>query len=306
MYVDKRRSWLAIVTLGGAALPRIWGRTVAVSLLSVVVTLLYADVPALHYSLTTAPFVMLGLPISIFLGFRNTASYDRFWEARKQWGALVNTSRSLTRQILTLVDADEAAVAGYRASLVHLLIGYVHALRHHLRGSDPWSTLERVLGAEEVMRLQSEPNIPIAILQRIGDRLLEGRRKGWIHPFHAPVLEASLTTLTDIQGACERIKSTPIPYSYTVLMHRIVGVYCTLLPFGLDDTIGWGTPAVVLVISYALFGLDAIGDEIEQPFGLDRNDLPLSTLSRMIEANLRVRISEPPPALFEPRDGVLP
>ena len=310
MYVDKRRSWLAIVTLGGAALPRIWGRTVAVSVLSVVVTLLYADVPALHYSLTTTPFVMLGLPLSIFLGFRNTASYDRFWEARKQWGALVNTSRSLTRQILTFVEPQgegtEQELTAYRTSLVHLLIGYVHGLRHHLRGSDPWSTLERILGAEEVMRLQSEANVPIAILQRIGDRLLEGRRKQWIHPFHAPVLEASLTSLTDIQGACERIKSTPIPYSYTVLMHRIVGVYCTLLPFGLDDTIGWGTPAVVLFISYALFGLDAIGDEIEQPFGLDRNDLPLSTISRMIEANLRVRVGEPPPALFEPRDGVLP
>ena len=312
MYVDKRRSWLAIVTLGGVALPRIWGRTLAVSLLSVAVTALYADVPALHYSLTTTPFVMLGLPLSIFLGFRNTASYDRFWEARKLWGALVNTSRTLTRQILTLIEPQpesagtEQELGAFRTEMVHLLIGYVHAFRHHLRGSDMWPTLERILGAEEVMLLQSEPNVPIAILQRMADRLLEGRRKHWIHPFHVPVIEASFTALTDIQGACERIKSTPIPYSYTVLMHRIVGVYCTLLPFGLDDSIGWGTPAVVLFISYALFGLDAIGDEIEQPFGLDRNDLPLSTLSRMIEANLRVRIGEPPPALFEPRDGVLP
>lgn len=306
MYVDKRRTWFAIVTLGGAALPNIWGRVLLVSALSVIVTGLYADVPVLHYSLTTTPFVMAGLPLSIFLGFRNTASYDRFWEARRQWGALVNTSRSFTRQLLTLIEGDDAEIPAFRADLVHLLIGYVHAFRHHLRGTDSSATLERVIGAEETLRLQGEMNVPIAILQRLGDRLLEARKKDWINPFHVPVLEGSLTALTDIQGACERIKSTPIPYSYTVLMHRIVGAYCTLLPFGLDDALGWGTPAVVMFISYALFGLDAIGDEIEQPFGLDRNDLPLSTLSRMIEANLRVRLGEPPPTLFEPRDGVLP
>jgi putative membrane protein len=120
-----------------------------------------------------------------------------------------------------------------------------------------------------------------------------------------PVLEASLTTLTDIQGACERIKSTPIPYSYTVLLHRIVAVYCTLLPFGLMDSIKWATPAVVLAISYCFFGLDAIGDELEQPFGVDINDLPLKAISRTIERNLRERLGEKVPPPVAPARGVL-
>ena len=132
------------------------------------------------------------------------------------------------------------------------------------------------------------------------------RRKHWIHPLHIHVIEASLVALTDVQGACERIKSTPMPHSYTVLMHRIVAGYCVLLPFGFAETIGWATPIVVLFVSYALFGLDAIGEEIERPFGLDPNDLPLSTISRAIEANLRVRIGEKPPPLFKPRNGILP
>ncbi|MDB4940589.1 MAG: putative rane protein [Labilithrix sp.] len=305
MFVEKRSTWLTTVLLGGVALPNIWGRIAAVSILSVVVTALYAKVSWLHYSLTTAPFVMTGLPLGIFLGFRNNTAYDRFWEARKLWGGLVNTSRSLTRQVLTLVEAP-AEEPAFAADLVHLLIGYVHALRHHLRDSKPWETLTRVIGQDETERLAREPNVPIALVQRMGDRIAEARRRSWIHPLHVTVLEQSLVSLTDIQGACERIKSTPIPYSYTVLMHRIVAVYCTLLPFGLDDSLGWGTPVVTAFISYALFGLDAIGEEIEQPFGLDRNDLALSTISRMIENNLRVRLGEEPPKLFEARDGVLP
>jgi putative membrane protein len=313
MFVEKRSSWIATVALGGVALPHIWMRTLAVTAVSVGVTVAYREVPALHYSITATPFVLLGLPLGIFLGFRNNTAYDRFWEGRKLWGALVNSARSLTRQVVTLIEpqpeAEEKspeAIQAHEVAMVHMLIAFVHALRHHLRDSDPFSTLERTVSEDEVTRLRGEPNVPIAILQRIAGLMVEARRKHWIHPLHVPVIEQSLTALTDIQGGCERIKSTPIPYSYTVLMHRIVAMYCGLLPFGLDETIGWATPVVVLFISYALFGLDAIGDEVEQPFGFDPNDLPLSTISRSIEANLRVRIGEKPPALFEPRDGVLP
>jgi len=313
MFVEKRRSWIATVALGGMALPGIWLRTLTVTAISIGVMVLYREVPAIHYSITPTPFALIGLPLGIFLGFRNNTAYDRFWEARKLWGSLVNTSRSLTRQLITLIepqpDATETSrdeIRAYEARVVHHLIAFVHALRHHLRDSNAFSTLERVLTADDVERLRGEANVPIAILARMGGLIADARRKHWIHPLHVPVVEGSLTVLTDIQGACERIKSTPMPYSYTVLMHRLVAVYCTLLPFGLTDSIGLATPVVVLLISYALFGLDAIGEEIEQPFGLDPNDLPLSTISRAIEANARVRIGEDPPPLFQPRDGILP
>jgi putative membrane protein len=123
---------------------------------------------------------------------------------------------------------------------------------------------------------------------------------------HLPTLEASLTGLTDLQGACERIKSTPIPFSYTTLIHRIVAVYCYGLPFGVVSDTGWFTPLVVLVVSYAFFGLDTVGDEIEQPFGTDANDLPLTAISRMIEVNLRQRIGDTDiPPLLRPVDELL-
>lgn len=313
VFVEKRRSWLTTVALGGVALPHIWTRTLIVTVLSIGVTVVYRDVPALHYSLTPTPFALIGLPLGIFLGFRNNTAYDRFWEGRKLWGGLVNTSRSLARQVLTLIepqpeaeDKSAESVKAYEAKVVHSLIAYVHALRHHLRDSSPHATLERILSKEDADALCKEQNIPVAILLRMGDQIVLARRNHWIHAFHIAVIESSLTALTDIQGGCERIKSTPIPYSYTVLMHRIVAIYCLLLPFGLAETIGWATPAVVLLISYALFGLDAIGDEVEQPFGLDPNDLPLSTISRAIEVNLRRTLGEEAPKPFVPRNGILP
>jgi len=116
-----------------------------------------------------------------------------------------------------------------------------------------------------------------------------------------------LSDLCDVQGGCERIKSTPIPWSYTVLMHSIVAVYCFALPFGLIDTTKLLTPLVVALIAYAFLGLDAVGDELEEPFGSDYNDLPLTTLSRMIEVNLRQLLgeSELPPLLTPDAHGVL-
>ncbi len=314
MWVDRKHTWIETVVLGGFALPHIWLRTIVVTAISVAVTFIYEEVPQLHYSLTPAPFTLVGLPLGIFLGFRNNTAYDRFWEGRKLWGALVNTSRSITRQILTLIEPQPDADAGpetaseikaFETSFVHLVIAYAHAFRHHLRDTSPFEALEHIIGVEETRRFRGQENVPYAMLQRMGELLVEARRKRWIHAFHVPVLEGALTAMTDIQGACERIKGTPIPYSYTVLMHRIVAVYCALLPFGLMDTVRWATPFVVLAISYCFFGLDAIGDELEQPFGTDINDLPLKGISRTIERNLRERLGEKVPPPVEPERGVI-
>jgi ion channel-forming bestrophin family protein len=314
MWVDKKRSWIETVALGGFALPHIWWRTLTVTAISIVVTILYEKVSYFHYSIGAAPFTLIGLPLGIFLGFRNNTAYDRFWEGRKLWGSLVNTSRSLTRQALTMLELQPEAERGahvqdeiraFEIKVIHMQIAYVHALRHHLRGTSPFEAITHIIGEEEVKRFEGMDNVPYAILQRLGEYFVEARHKYWIHVFHVPTIEGSLTSLTDIQGACERIKSTPIPFSYTVLMHRIVAVYCSLLPFGLMDSIQWATPFVVLAISYCFFGLDAIGDELEDPFGTDVNDLPLKAISRTIERNLRERLGEKLPAPHTAKRGIL-
>jgi putative membrane protein len=326
---DGRARWLDIIIRSGKVLPRIWPRVLVVVAISILVTLGYKKVEALHISLTPTPFSLIGWPLGIFLGFRNSAAYDRFWEGRKLWGSLVNQTRSFARQTLTFVDPlpgarpefptdDDARLSvssvpgeptadpSLRRELVYRAIAFVHALRHHLRDQSVLDELGPYLPEHEVAELKGQPNIPVMILQRLGERIADARRDGRIHSYHAVLMEQSLQTFTDIQGACERIKTTPIPFSYTVLMHRVVAVYCTLLPFGLADTVHWMTPLVVMFISYCFFGLDAIGDEIEQPFGMDRNDLPLTTISRNIERVLRMQLGEKalPPALL-PQNNVL-
>ena len=121
-----------------------------------------------------------------------------------------------------------------------------------------------------------------------------------------PAIDSQLVELSNILGGCERIKNTPIPFTYTILIHRIVAFYCLLLPFGIIDTAGELTPVVVLLISHAFFGLDAIGDEIEQPFGTLPNHLPLATISRNVEINLLELTDDPSrPEPLTPVNGLL-
>jgi putative membrane protein len=293
MIVLEQRSWLGLLFVWrGSVLARIWRRLAFVTAVSGAVT--WAEVEdAWHATLTPLPFTLVGLALSIFLGFRNNTSYDRFWEGRKLWGRLVNTSRSFARQVLTLVEAGGAPTpTPLQRALVRRQMAYVHALRLHLRGSRAHEELQAFLPHDEVAALARESNPPIALLQTQGELLAAAWRAGQVHPLHVPVLEGTLTDLSDIQGGCERIRSTPIPFGYTLLMHRIVGFYCLALPFGIGTQIGALTPLVVFFIAYAFLGLDALGDELEDPFGTDANDLPLSQLSRMIEINLRERLGE--------------
>lgn len=310
LLLPKHRWFRQVATLRGSALGRIWPRLAVVTTVAVLVTVMHDLYGWFPTSLTPLPFSLIAVALGIFLGFRNNTSYDRFWEGRKLWGALINTTRSTTRQVLTLVRTDDpeqqAQVDAFRDAMVRRVIAYVHVFRQHLRDQDDLASVAEFLDADECAALVDEINRPVAILQNLGNQIELALSRGWVHPMHVPTLEASLVALTDIQGGCERIKSTPIPGSYTILMHRIVAVYTLTLPFGIVDTVGFYTPLVALLIGYAFFGLDAVGDEIEDPFGTDVNDLPLSALSRLIEVNLRQRLGDNPlPPLATPTNGIL-
>jgi ion channel-forming bestrophin family protein len=316
MMVPKNTSWLStVVKYRGTELPRTKKRILGVLVLAIIVTVVEEVTEDVIVDLTTVPFTLTGVALSIFLGFRNNAAYDRWWEGRKLWGGLVNSTRTTARQILTLIGPSDlrampaeerTALLALRKELVYRVIAFTHALRLALRDHDDLTDLEPLLSSEEIEELRGQANRPVAITQGTAERLRAAYDKGLIHAMHLSTLEASLTSLTDLQGGCERIKSTPIPFSYTTLIHRIVALYCYGLPFGLVSGVGHFTPVVVVVVSYAFFGLDTVGDEIEQPFGTDANDLPLSAISRMIEVNLRQRLGEKDlPPLLRPVDELL-
>jgi ion channel-forming bestrophin family protein len=234
--------------------------------------------------LTIAPFTVSGLAISIFLGFRNSASYDRFWEGRKLWGALLNTTRSLVRQGLTYTQlaADDPVMREWLA----LLTASVHALRHQLRGTDPGADLERLLPAATAERVLAAQCRPALLTQMMGEWVAARRREGRFGEMLMAAFDRNVDELTTAIGGCERLANTPIPFGYSVIIHRTVYIYCALLPFGLLESTGVMTPLIATFVAYTFIALDTLAEELEEPFGTDYNDLPLDAMSASIEGAL--------------------
>lgn len=289
-------------TLRGSILPRV-ARSLALCVaVAALVTFTHGVLFHWKVTLTAVPFSIIGLALAICLGFRNNVVYDRWWEGRKLWGELVTRSRSLARQLQTLTAFDEPArhddLADPRTAMIRRTIAHAHALRHELRDSDPTADVAPWLSAADragfaASRLGSE-----WLLRRNGHDLGALMRAGRLDPRLAAEMDVSLSDLTAVAAGCERIRRTPLPFAYTLLLHRTATMYCYLLPFGLVDTIGAMTPFVVAIVAYTFFGLDAVGDEIEEPFGLAVHHLPLTTLCRTIEISLREALGDP--ALPEP------
>jgi putative membrane protein len=298
---DRPGALRLFLTMRGSVLPNIWKSLAVTTLLAVVVTVTDGVFDGVKFSLTALPFTLMGLPLAIFLGFRNNAAYDRYWEGRKQWGELVLRSRGLARQCLALVDVAlpfAAAADDVRTRMLRRTIAHAHALRHRLRAGDAAADVAPWLAPAEWERVRALPNLPHALLLEMGADLALCLRERRLDPCTAPALDATLNAMAGVDAACERIHGTPLPFSYTLLLHRTAYLYCFLLPFGLVDTIGYATPLVTCVVAYTFFGLDALGDEIEEPFGTLDNDLPLDAICRTIEIDVRTALGEralPPP-----------
>jgi putative membrane protein len=294
---DRPSGLQLFLVMRGSVLGRIWQKLLVTTLIAIVVTLSHGAILHHKITLTTIPFTLIGLPLAIFLGFRNNSAYDRYWEGRKLWGEVVYSSRNFARQCLSLVapaPLSDAAPVDVRKRMIHRAIAYAHALRHQLRDTDGSADVEALLAPEERQRYADAVHKPNFLMDRMGEDLRRCIADGRVDGYLAANIDSTLSALVAACAACERIKGTPIPFSYTLLLHRTAYFYCFLLPFGLVDTIGFMTPFVVAIVAYTFFGLDALGDEIEEPFGLAPNDLPLDTICRTIEINLRETLGEAP------------
>lgn len=304
MIVRDRPSGLRMfLLLRGSVLHQIWKVLLVNVLLATVVTVLHGNLFSHKITLTAIPFTLIGLPLAIFLGFRNTAAYDRYWEARKLWGELLLRCRNLSRQCQSLINLPTPVQPGaglddIRVRIVYRAIAFCHVLRHQLRGVTDQGEVQALLQPAEWQWLQTKTSKTTALMQHMGSDLQHCLRSGHIGEPLAANIDTTLSALVSAAASCERIKSSPLPFSYTLLLHRTAYMYCFLLPFGLVDTIGFMTPFVVGIVAYTFFGLDALGDEIEEPFGMLPNDLPLDAICRTIEINLRESLGEidlPPP-----------
>ncbi|MGN6480461.1 bestrophin family protein [Luteibacter sp.] len=267
----------------GTIMPVIWRRVLYTVLLSMVVAVL-----DLHYGwfgagLNATPLTLLGLTLAIFLGFRNQVAYQRWWEARMLWGELITIARDLARQIQAFLPHMDGTV---RATLMGMLIAFAHTLRHHLRGTDPSAELGRWLSPRLAEETLAAPNRPAYILHRMGPALADAARSGQADPILLANMDLKLSQLSHVLAGCERISGTPIPFSYILLLHRSVHVYCFFLPFCLVGLMGWFTPVVVAILAYTFFGLDALGDQIEDPFDIMPNDLPIDAYATTVQNDM--------------------
>lgn len=232
-----------------------------------------------HVKNITIMHTMLGFVISLLLVFRTNTAYDRWWEGRRMWGALVNNSRNLAIKLAVMLKDKED-----KAIFKKLIPGYADVLNQHLKNRDISHELfdDAVLSADHYTH---KPNqIAKSMIASVNDLYINGKLTG----DQLIILNAEIQSFTDICGACERIKNTPIPYSYSAFIKKFIFFYVMTLPFGYVFQLGYFVIPVVVFIFYVLASLEIIAEEIEDPFGTDPNDLPLDKIA----ANIRKNVEE--------------
>lgn len=219
---------------------------------------------------------LLGFVLSLFLVFRTNTAYDRWWEGRKQWGGLVNVSRTLAIRVREFSD-DAAVHAFFKAAIP----GFVTALRDHLRPNQPGAPVP-----PESDAFASAEHAPNAWAQSMERRTNAMLKAGDLTDQQHWLIAQNLERMVDILGACERILKTPVPYSYSMFLKKFIFLYVVTLPIGFVATFAWWSIPVVMLVFYILVSVELIAEEIEDPFGVDENDLPLDGLCETIQGNV--------------------
>jgi putative membrane protein len=236
---------------------------------------LVRNLPSMH--------ALLGFAISMLLVFRTNTAYDRWWEARRQWGQLVNVSRNVAIKVDAIFPTDDTQV---RVEFARLIGAFAMALNAHLRSEKTRLALDALLHPD-LEDMEQGTHVPARIAALMHRRVHRAYREGAMTGEQLMGLAIDLSAFMDICGACERIKNTPIPYSYSSFLKKFIVIYSLTLPFGFVFTLGYIAAPVIVFIFYILASLELIAEQIEEPFGTDSNDLPLDRLSEIISANAK-------------------
>lgn len=237
----------------------------------------------LDFRSTTVVHSLLGIVLGLFLVFRMNSAYDRWWEGRKHWGSLVNNTRNLALKMDAFLDDDDLENRSYFAQMIP---NFAVALKEHLRDNRAFEQLDMVEKdfPHNIKKADHIPNIITAQLYRRINRLYKNNVITG-HQFF--VLDKEVKEFSEICGACERIKNTPIPYSYGMYIKKFIFTYVITLPFGFLTSFYYWTIPIVLFVLFILLSIELIAEEIEDPFGTDVNDLPTDQLADKIKKNVR-------------------
>lgn len=283
MIVRRKTSNLALLfAWQGTLLPKVLPALSVVVLLSAALGFLSSH-HILHIPAVPAiGFTVFGIILSIFLSFRNTACYDRWWEGRKLWGALIANTRHLSRDTHVLTEWR-------RERLMYRVIYFSYMLKDRLRQqSSSYAHYQAELDFDDQTQqaLKSHINAAQLVLEVIQKDLVQALRAGEMSDIIYSILNQHIVELANIQAGCDRILTTPLPFSYSVLLHRTVYCFCFILPFSLEASLGIWTPLLVGLIAYLFLGLDALSAQLEEPFGVQENDLPLDSIVRLVEREM--------------------
>ncbi|MFT5952900.1 MAG: putative membrane protein [Bacteroidia bacterium] len=226
-----------------------------------------------------AVYSLIGFVLSLLLVFRTNTAYDRWWEGRKKWGELVNNTRSLAIKVSTSTQNKDILSFFNR-----MITNYVYVLKWHLRDGE--EVLNVDLSPSEKTAFDAVSHKPSYISQLMYAKLRKMKSKGEISEIDYLTMDTNLNTFSNITGACERIKNTPMPYSYNLFLKKFIFVYVMTLPVGFVSSFGYGTILIAVFIFYVLVSIELLAEEIEDPFGLDDNDLPLTEISEKIKENV--------------------
>lgn len=225
---------------------------------------------------------MLGFALSLLLVFRTNSAYDRWWEGRKLWGGLINSCRSLAIKLNVMIPKDDAAKRNYAREILGLFPVELHI---HLQKEYLEESYQKPV-PQFIPHLNRNHHVPAQYSNALMNEVQRWYKEQMISGEQLITINQEITSLLDIAGACERIKNTPIPYSYSSFIKKFIIIYSITLPFGFAFSLGWLTIPIVMFIFYVLTSLELIAEEIEEPFGIDPNDLPIARLGVYIEGNV--------------------
>lgn len=249
---------------------------------SFIICYIEIEVFKLEYASTTTVHSLLGFIISLLLVFRTNTAYDRWWEGRKQWGALVNVSRNLAFKVKNLLPKGSARAFVLSEGAAY----YATVLRDHLRSIDANEILKEL--PEDLKNGDfTSGHVPNEVANQMQAALGEAYAEHKISEAAYLAMMNDLNAFTDICGACERIKKTPIPYTYNIFIKKFIFLYTVTMPFGFVTDFGYWSILITVFTLYALASLEMIAEEIEDPFGFDSNDLPTDTLAETIYKNVK-------------------
>jgi putative membrane protein len=289
----KKRNWFRVaLRLRGSVISAILPRVILCTAFGFLISVFHQFGFSVSWPVLSGvvPSVVLGL----LLVFRTNTAYERFWEGRKAWGTLVNTVRNLARQIWGAIEERNPEDRKAKIETLRLLVAFAVAVKLHLRGEPVNRELEVLMSAEryQILQKMNHPSLEIAFW--ISDYLQEQHQQNCLNTYQLTAMLKLLDEMVDVLGTCERILKTPIPLAYAIHLKQLLLIYCLSLPFQMVNELNWWTGLVVGLISFAVFGIEEIGIEIENPFGYDPDDLPLDTICATMQRNIEDLITLAP------------